>query len=145
MDSRQLTAPNLLLQRTPADEDQDSVPSFGLKCGPGTQQMFEVLLSSYPADVGHQQVVGTKSKRRPVGIASKSGMELVRIHATAPDSSMENSPTVQVLLVHKGGTEHSVGLPVKPAQVVPPQPERPLDAVPCSVLVVIGVGRGDDW
>ena len=37
-----------------------------------------------------------------------------------------------------------MGLSVEPAEIMPPDPERPVHAVACRVLVVVGMGRSHE-
>ncbi len=46
-------------------------------------------------------------------------------------------------LVDPRRTEHPVGLPVEPAEIMPAGAEGPGDAVARGIAVVVGVGRGD--
>jgi hypothetical protein len=70
-------------------------------------------------------------------------MEPLRIHPATPEPGVQDPAAVEVLLVDARGAEDLVRLAVEPAEIVPAGTERPGDAVPGGISVVVGVGGGD--
>src|SRR5215216_698165 len=139
-----LPTPDLFFQRASTYQCELSRAPLLRQSVPSSEQLAQVFLSRDASDVCDQEIAGTEAECLTVGLTSEPGMKLVRIDTATPDTGMSDTTTVKVLLVNAGGAENPVGLAIKPAQVMPADPQRPVDPVAGRVLVVVGVGRREN-
>ena len=125
-------------------QDELRLAAAAAEVRPGVQQDGKVLLGRHAPDVGHQQVVRPDAEELAVSRAPVPGVEHLGIDPAGPESGVLDAAAPQVLFVDARRTEDPAGLAVEPLEVGPPHPPRPLDPVAGGVLLIVGMGAGDE-